>query len=234
MIEQGEALLAAGGLRRVLDGKAPTAPQVARSARLEDEARAAVESYLDGKHTAPPVIQGVDFPDELPEDAHGAVGELDGDVAVGYALAADRALEYLRNLVPRRPIPGLRARLADRNAGEKATLRRAWQVLEHPIETLRDLGAVSEDQIAAYQAVYPSLWSALGLVASEAMAKANRDLSNREERALGRILGVSVSDVASLQKLHAPEKVQTQGGAPPADEPPAGLATPMQELAAKQ
>ena len=230
-VDQGEAILAATGLRQVLAGRAPTRQQVSRSTELEDEAKAAVLGYLAGRRKAPAAVSDVDVPAELPEDAHGAVGDLDPVVAVAYTLAASRALAYLGDLAPLRQLPGLVKKLAGRNGTEMSAMRRAWQVVEDPIAVLGDLAALSDDQIGALKGVYPTLWASVGLQAGLALAEADRELSDRQERAIGRLMGISVGDAAAFQELHrAPEAPKGGGGSPA----PAGdVTTPFQRVAAQ-
>ena len=230
MTEQAEALLAVTGLSQVLEGRAPAKAQLARSTQLDEELLAAVAGYLAGKRSAPaPGELPAELPPALPPDAHGAIGGLDPEVATGYALAAARALTYLNGLAPRRKLPGLRPRLADRAAAEQAELRRAAAVVQDPIGVLGDLDAVTQDQLEALRAVYPTLWSALGLQATEAMAAANRDLTQREERTIGRLLGVAAADVQDLQALHQPPESGPQGGGEGGEGRPT-LASPVQQL----
>lgn len=235
-VEQAEALLAATGLARVLAGKAPTRAQLARSTKLDDELVEAVVGYLQGRRSSAAAAPlPAELPADLPPDAHGAVEGLAPDVATSYGLVAARALAFLNGLVPRRSLPGLASRtgqprLADRTASEGSALRRAWAVVEDPLGVLADLDAVTADQLAALQGVYPTIWSSLGLQATEAMARVDRDLTQREERTLGRLMGVAQADVEDLQALHQPP--QGGGGQAPSGDPGPGpsLASPVQEL----
>jgi hypothetical protein len=237
MTDQAEALLACTGLGQVLAGTPPTRDQLTRSTQLDEELLAAVVAYLGGgRSSAPPATaMPAELPPDLPPDAHGAVTGLDQDVATGYGLAAARALAYLNGLAPRRKLPGLASRtgqprLADRSGSEGAELRRAWQVVEGPLAVLGDLDAVTEDQLEALRYVYPTLWSGLGLQAAEGMAEVDRDLTQREERTLGRLMGTSTDDVEDLQALHKPPKGGEQQGAPPGDGAGPDLASPVQQL----
>lgn len=233
-IEQAEALLAATGLGQVLGGKAPTHAQLTRSTRLEDELLELMVGYLQGRRqgaTAAPLPE--ELPPGLPPDAHGAVEGLAPEVATGYGLAASRALAYLNTLAPRRKLPGLASRtgqprLADRSASEGAELRRAWAVVEDPLGVLGDLEAVTEDQLAALRAAYPALWSELGLKAAEGMAQVDRDLTQREERTLGRLMGVAPTDVEDLQALHKPPEAKQ--GAPAGQPQGQTVASPVQQM----
>jgi hypothetical protein len=230
MTEQAEALLACTGLAQVLAGAPATREQLTRSTLLDEELLAVVVSYLGGHRSgAAAAAMPAELPPDLPPDAHGAVAGLDQDVATGYGLAAARALAYLGSLAPRRKLPGLRARLADRSASEGAELRRAWQVVEDPLAVLGDLDAVTEDQLEALHNVYPSLWSTLAIQAAEGMAQVDRDLTQREERTLGRLMGAPVEDVADLQALHQPPKGE-QPAAPPDGGGGSDLASPVQAL----
>lgn len=211
MIEPAEALLAATGLRRVLAGKPPSRADVARSIDLEKELQAAVADYLRGRHRPQPRLEDLELPNSLPEASHGAVEGLEPQVAVGYGLVAARALAYLNQLVPRRPLPGLGEKFAGRSQAERARLRRAQAVVEDPVGVLGDLGALSDDEVECLRAVYPTLWSALGLAAAQALAEHKREPTSRQERALGRIMGVTVADVPSIQALYDQEE-QGQGG----------------------
>ena len=230
-VEQAEALLAATGLAQVLEGKPASRQQLARSTRLEDELEEALVGYLQGRHSAPtPPPMPDELPPGLPPDAHGAVEGLAPEVATGYGLAAARALNYLGQLAPRRKLPSLgnrtgQPRLADRTATERAELRRAWAVLQDPVGTLGDLDAVTEDQLEALRVAYPTLWAHLSLAAAEAMAKVDRDLTQREERTLGRLMGVAPADVQDLQAMHQPPeggggKQPSGGGDAPSLESP--------------
>jgi hypothetical protein len=232
-LDPGEAILVVTGLRRVLRGKRPTLEQLARSAKVEDELKAAVLGYLQGKRTAAPDPPDEEVPPEMPEDAHSAVEGLDPQVAMGYSLAAGRALQAIRQAVPRRVLAGLRDRPAQATETERARRRRAWAVVENPMAVLGDLRAMSDDQVTVLQTVYPTLWSALGLAAGEALAVHNKDPDSRQERVLGRLMGIQVADVAALQDLHAqPEK---QSGGPSAGGGPqtTNVQTPSQKLAAQ-
>lgn len=211
MIDPAEALLAATGLRQVLAGKPPTRAQVARSIDLEQELEAAVLGYLRGRRGSAPRVDDVELPSALPEASHGAVEGLEPQVALGYGLAAGRALTYLGQLAPRRPLPGLTAKTADRSETERAHLRRAQAVVEDPVGVLGDLGALSDDEAECLRAVYPTLWSALGLAAAQALAKHDREPTSRQEQVLGRVMGVTVADVGSIQSLYD-DKQQAGGG----------------------
>jgi hypothetical protein len=232
VIDPAESLLACTGLAQVLLGKPPTPADVGRSIALPDELRDAVKAYLHGRRKPPRSVLALVLPPTLPIDAHGAVRGLDAQVAVLYGLCAARALAYLNQLVPRRALPGLRARLADRTDAEKTTMRRCTQAVEDPLSVLGDIDGLAEDQVATLRAVYPTLVSELGLCAAEAMADADKDLTGRQERALGRLLGVAPPDVSALQQLHRHE--EQKGKAPAAGQAASpGLATPLQELAGK-
>lgn len=231
MIDQAEALLACTGLGQVLAGKPPTPADVARSISLEDDLRSAVRSYLRGRHTFPKARSPLELPPSLPEAAHGAVRGLDPQVAILYGMAAARALAYLNQLVPPRALPGLRQRMAERTAAEATSLRRCTAAVEDPLGLLNDIDGLAEDQVATLRAVYPTLVSELALCAAEAMADVDRDLTGRQERALGRLLGVAPPDVSALQQLHRHEE-QKQSAKQGGGKSP-GLATPLQELSGK-
>lgn len=236
MTDQADALLACTGLAQVLAGTPPTREQLARSTQLDDELLAAMVGYLGGhrRSSGAGAAMPAELPPDLPPDAHGAVAGLDQDVATAYGLVAARALAYLNTLAPRRKLPGLASRtgqprLADRSASEGAELRRAWQVVEDPLAVLGDLDAVTEDQLEALKNAYPTLWAGLGTVAAEGMAQADRDLTQREERTLGRLMGIPAEDVQDLQALHQPP----QGGpkaAPAGGDGGPDLASPVQQL----
>lgn len=237
MIDPAEALLAVTGLRRVLAGKPPTKGDVGRSIDLEKELKEAVGAYLRGRRSPPPRVQELDLPSSLPEAAHGAVDGLDPQVALGYGLAAARALTYLRQLATRRRMLGLTERFASRSETERAQLRRAQAVVEDPVGVLGNLGALSDDEVQALRAVYPTLWSALGLAAGQALADHDQQPTSRQERVLGRIMGVTVTDVASIQSLYDQEQQAADGGGgggggqvPETTE----TATPFQRAAARQ
>lgn len=229
-MDQAEALLAVTGLRRVLDGVPPTKEDLARSIDLEKELKSTIVSYLRGKRKGAAIVQNIDLPPSLPEDAHNAVDGLHSDVAVGYGIAAARALTYLNTLVQQRSLPGLTAKVADRTAGEKSLLRRAMQAVEDPIGVLGDIGSLSDDQIETMKNCFPTMWSDLGMQAAEAMAKVNKTLSSREEQKIGRLMGVSVGDVNSIQALYAQDKAekQAQGQTPEMAE----MGTATQKIAA--
>jgi hypothetical protein len=232
MIDPAESLLACTGLGQVLAGKPPAPADVSRSLSLEEDLRDAVRSYLRGRKRAPGAVRPLQLPPSLPETAHGAVRGLDPQVAILYGMAAARALAYLNALVPARALPGLRQRMAERTAAEATTMRRCTAAIEDPLGVLGDIDGLAEDQIATLRAVYPTLVSELALCAAEAMADEDRDLTGRQERALGRLLGVAPPDVSTLQQLHRHEEgkgkaAQAGGGPSP------GLATPLQELSGK-
>jgi hypothetical protein len=232
MIDQAEALLAATGLRQVLAGQPPTPADVDRSISLEGELRDAVKSYLRGRKRAPAAVRLFELPPTLPLDAHGAVRGLDPQVAILYGMAAARALAYLNALCPPRSLPGLRQRFAERTEAEHTSMRRCTAAVEDPVSLLGDIDGLAEDQIATLRAVYPTLVSELALCAAEAMADVNKDLTDRQERALGRLLGVAPPDVSVLQQLHRHEEAK-QSTPKPAGGPSPGLATPLQELSGK-
>jgi hypothetical protein len=232
-MDQAEALLACTGLRKILAGRPPSKAEIVRSVNLEPLLKRLVTDYLQGRRVHPEPEGNIDLPAKLPEDSHDAMGGLDPEVAVGYGIAAGRALQYLNNLIPKRALPSLTEKTADRTASEKAQMRRVLQAVNNPLGVLGDVASMTDDQIAALKAVYPTMWSALGLASSEAMADVDRELSSREERVLGRLLGVAVGDVQSIQTMYRQEeKEQRTGGAGGG---PAGpeMATATQTLAAK-
>lgn len=212
MVDPGEALLACGGVAKVLRGERPDKEQARRSTLVEDELREAVIAFLKGKRGRAPKVREADFTAELPEDAHEAIDGLEGDTAVSYGIAAGRALKYLNGLEPQRPLPGLQDKMSAPNGAERAAKRRVLTVLEDPIGTLNDLSSVTDDQLQAMQAVYPTLYAALGLAATEAMADVDKELTSKQERAIGKILGVATADVGAFQQLHAHAQQQEQGG----------------------
>lgn len=230
MIEQGEALLAATGLRRVLSGKPPTKQDVERSIRLEDDMRDAVAAYLKGKKADRPAFQDYDLPGQLPADASGAVGKMVPEAAAGFGLAAARALAYLNSILKPRAVPGLGVKVASTPGAERAMLRRAKQAIESPVGVLADIDGLTIDHVTAIKAAYPTLFAALGLAAGEATAAAGRALTTREERAIGRLQAVQVADVASVQALHRAEKAAPRTGGRGAMEH-APMATPLQRIA---
>jgi len=223
-------------------GIGPTALEQRRALKLEDEAAAALRSYLNGAGGRRPAYQSgrgaeppevdtswaAQLPDAVPESSSVAVEGIPEDAILSFTVAAARALNYLRGLLPERRRPGLVAQSFGLSAAERAQLRRAATAIEDPIGLLAHVDGLSTDHVDALRAVYPTLYGALGPLVGTAIAEHAQSLTGRQDASLSRLLGIQQS---GLDLLKAPEAA-APGGRPPAAEPP-DLVTSTQRIASQ-
>jgi hypothetical protein len=213
---QAESLLAVTGLAPLLAGKPKyvTVADGERAARLPNVIRRAVRRFLHAEAaekvdrpafdydalaeqlTAPvPAHVVEDLIDSLPADA---------DLQAGYAVAINRALAYLQGAIP--------LRSTDTAAGPErrrppdldiAKFKRAWEIAESPLVALGDLeaGRLVPDQVRAFAAMYPDLYSWTRMQVLDGIVDAKGDapawkLDRRRDRSLQVLLQAQQVDAA--------------------------------------
>lgn len=212
-MDPGELLFARQLMPDFLGGKGPTKWDFRNPERMTGELLEGFRAYLRGKlGSLPAADTGYAFqlPEAIPPETFGAVERLPPETIVSFMLTAQRALGYLRALVPKRALPGLASRDADQTAAEKAKLRRAAQAIEDPIGCLKAPEALSADHLDAIRATYPMMLAEAAKLAGQAIQDLRRPLRAREDAAFSRLLGVPAR---AMVVLAGPD--QTQAGADP-------------------
>lgn len=202
MIE-AELLFARQSIPDFLSGRGPGLWDIKIPGRIQRQVADGFRSYLrKGAEPPPDVDVGWVFslPDEMPDSAETSSYRLPDDVAIEYGLVAQRALDYLRNLVPERVmVSGIATRTATTNHAERAKMRRAAAAVEDPIGRLASPEYLSVDAIACIAHVYPELYADAVASIGEAIGELKRPLRAREEQALSRICGIAAKPMVSLK-----------------------------------
>lgn len=260
----GESFLAVVGVDAFLD-PGPlrvTAEQRDRAQRYPADIRAELKSYLENdafdRGVPLPAFdyrkvlkQLNDFPTTPEEQMPHVTEKMHGfrvapDAGVPYVHAAGTAVKYLQGVIPRRQrVTSTGPVLIEPNGQDLSRFRRAHATVQDPMSLFADLreGCLTKDQVTAFAAVYPALYSSAKIAAQTILSqlkgeKASFSLTHSKDQMLQKFVGVDSVDpqmTRALQESFKPgaDKTQTAGGGQLTVSPDVQGQTPTQRIAAK-
>ena len=156
-----------------------------------------------------------------------AISGIDADeVKIPFIAVLDRAIQYLRNSIPRRArVTFSGPRDIPPSDQERSRFARTYAAVDAPMTVLADLneGTISREQVAALGTVYPEMYALIKRTLFIAMAdmagkRPGFELSLSKERVLGILLDaetMSAKLAKELQDAFATAKEQAAASPPP-------------------
>jgi hypothetical protein len=206
-IPRAEALLAVVGVDPFF-GDGPiriTAPQRHEAERLGVTIRKQLKRFVGGtewdRSTEMPAFKYRDALHALtgsfdPSRLADKIAKIDPEDSQELLMSAGRAVEYLRNVLPKRSRPTpLGPEPVDPSDADRSAFRRAYAVCNRPLVVLEDLneGTLARDEMRTLDAVYPGIYEAIKAALFEVLtdykaAHPKGELAHRRSKQLSVLL----------------------------------------------